>query len=96
MFVAVTVCDEAVWPTVVATNVRPVRLNTTFATAVPVPVSVTVCVTPGRVKVAVRLPVAVGVKLIAMVQLAEGARVVVQVFAEVAKSTTLAPLRVGA
>ena len=81
---------------IVAAKIRLVELSVTLATVFPVPVSVTVCVAPGSVKVAVRPPVAVGVKLIAIVQLAEGARVVVQVFAEAAKSMTLAPLRVGA
>lgn len=69
---------------IVAAKVRLVELNVTLATVFPVPVSVAVCVVPGSESVAVRVPEAAGAKLTAIVQLARGARVVVQVVAEMA------------
>ena len=77
-------------------NVRAVAVKVTSAAVLPVPLSVTVCVAPGSVRVAVRLPEAVGVKLTTMAQLAEGTSVVLQVVEEMAKSPALAPLKAGA
>ena len=95
-FVNVTVWGELVAPTGVFANERLVGITDAFAVLlVPVPVNATVCglfvAESVKVSVAVRVPAAVGVNVTLTVQLPEPAKVVPQVFAEMAKSPALAP-----
>ncbi len=89
--VMVTLCAAAATPTAVLGNVRVVGEAAAEGTATPVPVRVTVCVVPETllalsviVMAAPRVPAAVGVKVTEIEQLAEGAKVVPQVLAEIA------------
>jgi hypothetical protein len=82
VFVRVTVCAAEVIPTVSDPNAKlPVENET--AGAVPVPESATVCGLPEASsaidKVPLLAPVVVGVKVTVKVQLAEGAKVALQV-----------------
>jgi hypothetical protein len=78
VFCNVTVCAVLLVPTIWLAKVKLVAPSVT-AGAVPVPVSATTCGLPGSgsetVMLPVRTPVAVGVKLTLMLQLAAGARV---------------------
>jgi len=74
-------------------KVREVGVRVSVAGELPMPVSCAVCVPAESVSesVPVRVPLAVGVKVMESVQPVEGARVAVQVLAEIAKS----PVTVG-
>jgi hypothetical protein len=93
-FVSVTDCAGAVEPMAVAAKVRPPGV-TLAVVALPVPERATVCgLFPAesvKDSVAVRGPVAEGVNLMLTLQFAAPARLVPQVFAEIAKSAALAP-----
>ncbi len=92
-FVSVTVNGALVVLGAVGGNVR-VEGETLALTTAPVPESATISGDPAEsviVSVAVRGPVAVGSKLIAMVQLAETARLTPQVLPATAKSPAFGP-----
>jgi len=94
LFVKVTDCAALLEPTAIAANVRFVGLAETLPVgAVPFPESAIVWMPAESLKfnVAVRVPVVVGAKTILAVQLADAARVVLQVLLKILKSPAFAP-----
>ncbi len=83
LLVSVTVCAALVVPTCWLLKVR-VLLDNVTAGAIPVPLRLTLCGLPAALSVIdsvpVRVPVAVGVKVTLMVQLAPAATEAPQVF----------------
>ena len=96
-FVRETDCDALPDPTVVLGKARPVTLALTTPLA-PRPLSATVCGLLAseslKFNVAVRVPVAVGPKIMFAVQLADGASVMPHVLVKIEKSPGFAPLKV--
>ena len=84
LLVSVTPCAALLVPTVCDEKVKPVGATVTAGAVAPVPVKGTVCGLPLALSAmdtdAVRVPDAVGSKVILMTQLADATRLVPQVF----------------
>jgi hypothetical protein len=95
--VNVTTCGVPDWPTTAVGNVKLVGERVTAGLPAPVPVKLTACGLVGALSVMlteeVRVPVAAGVKVTLIVHFAPAATEVMQVFAEIAKSAGLVPVR---
>lgn len=97
-FVTVMVCDELVEPSLTVPKLRLVGLALTVPVLeppVPVPETATCCGLLAslsvKVRVAARVPAAVGLKSMPMVQVEEAARLMPQLFWLIAKSAALVP-----